>query len=248
VLLTGGGAQLGGLGDYLEEELGVPVSLWSGAEAVSAMGVDGDTAVGAAPQDTQLALASAVAWAGGRGGKQINLRQGPFVYKASFSLLRQKAVHLGALAATLILCVTVDAVMSLARLSEQRDVLEAQLRSATQELFGEPRLDGREVTARLKRGHKEDMAPIPKATAFDLLEEISKKMPASDKVKVDILQLDIKPKKTYMKGNIDSGAAVDDIVAGLKQIDCFEEITKGPISGVSGGAVSFSLTINSHCP
>jgi hypothetical protein len=38
------------------------------------------------------------------------------------------------------------------------------------------------------------------------------------------------------------------MVAQLKLIDCFEEITKGPITEVSGGNKQFILTVNSKCP
>jgi hypothetical protein len=51
-----------------------------------------------------------------------------------------------------------------------------------------------------------------------------------------------------MKGTVDSGAAVDEIAAKLKEIDCFDDVTKGAITEVSGGAKQFSLNINSKCP
>ena len=50
------------------------------------------------------------------------------------------------------------------------------------------------------------------------------------------LELDIRPKKTFIKGTVDSAAAVDEIAAKLKEIDCFEDVTKGAITEVSGGA------------
>ena len=37
-------------------------------------------------------------------------------------------------------------------------------------------------------------------------------------------------------------------VANLKNVDCFEDISKGPITEVSGGAKQFSLSIASKCP
>ena len=73
-------------------------------------------------------------------------------------------------------------------------------------------------------------------------------MPPSDQVAIDIQDLEIKAKKTTMKGTVDSAASVDDVVAKLKTIDCFEEITKGPVTEVTGGLKQFSLTINSKCP
>ena len=107
-------------------------------------------------------------------------------------------------------------------------------------------MDAKAVTAQLRRKFGDEMAPLPKATAFDLLGEISKRVPSG--ITVDITDLDIRPKKTTIRGTIDSATSVDDMVTQLKQIDCFEEITKGPITEVSGGNKQFILTINSKCP
>ena len=103
-----------------------------------------------------------------------------------------------------------------------------------------------DVSAALRRSFKDEMVLLPKATAYDLLDAISTHIPPE--VQIDIDDLDIRPKKTTMKGTIDSAAAVDEIVAKLKEIECFEEISKGPISEVSSGAKQFSLTIAAKCP
>jgi len=64
-----------------------------------------------------------------------------------------------------------------------------------------------------------------------------------------VLELDIKPKKTFIKGTIASAAAVDEIVTALKTIRCFEDIQKGPIQNVVGQDVKqFTLTISGKCP
>ena len=104
------------------------------------------------------------------------------------------------------------------------------------------------LTQRFLRSFRDEMAPVPRVTAYDLLDRISRKMPAADKVAIDVQDLDIKAKKTSIKGTGDSAAALDEVVAKLKEIDCFEEINKGPLTEVSGGAKQFSLTINSKCP
>ena len=109
-------------------------------------------------------------------------------------------------------------------------------------------MEANDVSAALKRSLRDEMAPLPKATAFDLLDDISNHIPPADKVQVDIEDLDIKAKKTTIKGTIDSAAAVDEIVAKLKDVECFEEISKGPITEVSDGAKQFSLAIASKCP
>ncbi len=248
LVLTGGGAGLRGLSSYLTAELDLASTVWQpeGMDGAGPSGVDASDAV--VPLDRRLALAQAVAWAGARGTKQIDLRRGPFVYRANFSILRQRGLHLGILAAVVFLSITVDAWTSYSRSAEERGRLEAQLKAATTELFGTPNLDGRQVSSLLRRSFKDEMAPIPKATAYELMAEISKRVPGSDRIKLDIQELDIRSKKTTIKGTVDSAAAVDEIVSKLEGIDCFEEITRGSISEVSGGAKNFTLTIASKCP
>jgi general secretion pathway protein L len=241
LLLTGGSAALNGLGDYLAEEMALPVTLYAPETAQPIA----DPPAGA-PGPGRLTLAAAIAWAGARGQKELDLRRGPFQYRASFSVLRQRAAHLGALVAALVVCATIDGSMAMARLNKQKESLQAQLKTATTELFGEPRMDAKLVSAQLKKGFKDEMAPLPQATAYDLLGEISKHIPTT--IAIDVTDLDIRPKKVSIRGTIDSAASVDEVVSQLKQIDCFEEISKGPITEVSGGAKQFLLNINSKCP
>ena len=183
-----------------------------------------------------------------RGHKELDLRRGEFQYRASFSIVRQRASHLVVLLASLVACIGIHATITLRRLSAEQKVLQTQFESATKELFGAARMEAADVTAALKRSFRDEMAPLPKATAYDLLDAISKKIPPSEKVQINVEDLDIRPKKTTIKGTIDSAAAVDEIVAKLKEIECFEEISKGPISEVSDGAKQFSLSIAAKCP
>jgi type IV pilus assembly protein PilM len=249
ILLTGGGARLTGLAGYLEDELAIPVRPLI-APPEPKEGPDGFPILveSSAPEADRFVLASAIADAGARGQKQVDLRRGEFQYRANFSIVRQRASHLIVLAASLIACVGIHATITLRRLSAEQRVLKAQLQASTKELFGETRMEATDVTAALKRSFRDEMAPLPKATAFDLLDDISSHIPPADKVQVDIEDLDIKSKKTTMKGTVDSAASVDEIVAKLKGVECFEDISKGPITEVSGGAKQFSLAIASKCP
>ena len=120
--------------------------------------------------------------------------------------------------------------------------------AAAKELFGPTQMLPADVSAALRKSLKDEMVQLPKATAYDLLDAISNKVPAADKRQINIEDLDIRPKKTTMKGTLDSAAAVDEMVAKLKEIECFEEISKGPITEVSGGAKQFSLAIVAKCP
>jgi general secretion pathway protein L len=257
LLVVGGGGRLAGLLPYLEAELGIPARHPSVREVVESGGrnLTRDPAdVEAASPDSEVhALAGAIALAAARGSREIDFRRGPFVYRANFSILRQKAAHLTGLALSLVLAGAMDLGSKSSSLGAERKALDKELAAQTQELFGKPRDDAENVSELLRKGFREDMAPIPKATAFDLLDQISRKVPPADKVKLDVAELEIRPKKTFIKGTADTAAAVDEIAAKLKEIDCFEEVTKGAITEVSGGANAegakqFTLTIASKCP
>jgi general secretion pathway protein L len=252
ILLCGGGARLSGLMAYLEDELSVPVRPLL-APPEPREGVDGEPlppldAEPTSPDADRFVLADAIAEVAVRGQKELDMRRGEFQYRANFSIIRQRAAHLAVLAAVLVGCVGIFATITLRRLSAEQRVLKAQLETATKELFGPAHMEATDVTAALKRSLRDEMAPLPKATAFDLLDSISSHVPAADRVQINVDSLEIRPKKTLMKGTVDSAAAVDEIVAKLKEIECFEEITKGAVTEVSGGAKQFSLTIASKCP
>src|SRR5262249_14660238 len=155
---------------------------------------------------------------------ELDFRRGPFVYRASFSVLRQRASHLAGLAIAILFAGGFDIGMKMKNLGGEQTVLEKQLKTATTELFGQPRNHAREIAELLRKGFREDLAPLPKATAYDLLDQISRKVPSAERAKLDILELEIRPKKTFIKGTVDSGALVDEMATKFKEIECFEEI------------------------
>jgi general secretion pathway protein L len=259
VLVTGGTGRLRGLLPFLEAELGLPVHylairpVLGQAAKVAATGditddASEDPALTFADESESHALAAAIALSASRGSKEIDFRRGPFVYRASFSVLRQRAGHVAGLVAAILFAAGLDIYAKKSNLGDEQKDLAKQLKTATAELFGAPRDDAREITQLLKKGFREDLAPLPKATAYDLLDQISRRTPPADKVKIDVAELEIRPKKTYIKGTVDSAAAVDELAGKLKEIECFEDITKGAITEVSGGAKQFTLTIASKCP
>jgi general secretion pathway protein L len=249
ILVTGGGARLKNLAGFLGDELDLAVQPLSSSPETRE-GPDGQP-LPAEPElgdSDRFALANAVAQVAARGQKELDLRRGEFQYKASFSIVRQRASHLIVLAASLVVCIGIHTTISLRRLSAEQKVLQTQFETAAKQLFGPTQMEPTAVSAALRRSSKDEMVQLPKATAYDLLDAISTKVPAADKVQINIEDLDIRPKKTTIKGTIDSAAAVDEMVAKLKEIECFDEISKGPITEVAGGAKQFSLSITAKCP
>ncbi|MES1171799.1 MAG: type II secretion system protein GspL [Bacteroidota bacterium] len=274
VYVTGGTARLKGLVPFLESELDLPVvfltvpnTLQGSASAPGALstagagvdsagagvsdatdGAENVRAVRLASESSSFALATAIGVAAAGGGREIDLRRGPFVYRASFSILRQKAAHLALLGAAILVAGGLDVFASLSNLGTERKALDTKLKAATQEVFGAPRSDAKAVAQILRKGFREELAPVPKATAYDLLDQISKRIPSAERIKLDIAELDIKAKKTYIKGTVDSATAVDEIAEKLKEIECYDEVTKGAVTEVSDSSKQFTLNVGSKCP
>jgi general secretion pathway protein L len=231
VALTGGGGRLVGLAEHLAEELELPVTAlpWPAPTEPG----------GWAPIDTyrqdRLAVAIGLAMAGAASAPQVNFRKGEFAYRSDYSFLRGKALYLGAALLLVLGFAALNAFASLRGLRHEQESLSARLRRETTELFGSERTDAKAISDELKGGPKgSGPVPIPTTTAFDVLDEISRATPPNDKLQLDILELDVKPKKTYLKATVKSAQQVDDLVAAFKKIECFEDIQTGKLTKISG--------------
>jgi len=227
--LTGGGSRLVGLAEHLAEELGLPAAplAWPEREGF---------ATGPSVENSEAELAVAVGLALGTAGQsaQVNFRRGEFAYRSDFSFLRAKALHL-TVGLTLVLCFAAfNAYASLRGLQKEHDLLAARFKKATLEVFGQEKTDPTGILEDLKAGPKGlGQLPIPTSTAFDLLDDISRVVPPPGKIKLDILELDIKPKKTFIKATAETAQQMDDLADALSKIECFEDVQKGKLSTVT---------------
>ena len=96
----------------------------------------------------------------------------------------------------------------------------------------------------MRRGN----SPLPKLSAYDLLLEISSKVPPKDKITLDIDRLDITDTKVEMSGTVKTPEEIDLLVTALKEIKCFKKdgITRGPTES-EGELKKFKLTIAASC-
>src|SRR5262249_12039211 len=100
LLVTGGTGRLRGLLPFLESGLGLPARCLAVRPALAGDVEDEtvDLSAAASDESESHALAAAIALAASRGSREIDFRRGPFVYRASFSIVRQRAAHLALLA------------------------------------------------------------------------------------------------------------------------------------------------------
>lgn len=240
ILLVGGGARLAGLRAYLAGELEVPVDGIALDQAPRLIGAPA-TARGQGADVALLALGLALEGASGR--PRFDLRKGALAFRADLSFLRAKASLLAACGLVIVAFAAVNAYASLYALRKEEAILDERLATATTEVFGEA-LDAATVMERV--APQKEKSPLPKLTAFDQLVEISKKVPAKDKVKLDVLELEIKKDKVMMRAKTDSAKAIDGIEAELKTISCYSDAQRGKVTGPEGEK-EFSLTFTSKC-
>ena len=223
LVVTGGGGRLPGLCEHLGEELGVEAAplLLREREGITAAAVEGRD---------ELACAVGLGLGVQLPGTQVNFRKGEFAYRSDFSFLRAKALHLSVAAALIVLFTGLYGWVSYRGLRKEHDVLATRLKTATKEVFGKERDDLSRISDELKEGPKASaQVPIPSLSAFDILEEMSRVVPPSDKIRLDFEDLDIRPKKMSIKGTTETAQQVDDLTEALKKIDCIEEVQKGKL-------------------
>jgi general secretion pathway protein L len=258
ILITGGGARLHGLALFLQEALELPVSTLPIPQAlVREAAVVSEIEAAAAPS-CATALGLALALTGP--APQVNFRKGEFAYRTDYSFLRERAPHLALLVLAVLLSAGLSALASLRGLQRESEQLLASLTAESKSLFGEPMTDGEAVSAELNsvlaRGGGQ---AIPTTSALDLLEDISRAAPVvADKKApgLDITELNIRPKKTDLKGTAGSAQYVDDLAAALTKIPCFKDVEKGKVvsvrnNGPDGKPVDvrqFSINITTTCP
>jgi general secretion pathway protein L len=228
--VTGGGARLVGLTEHLGEELGLPAHALPWPHLESWATVDSE-------QRDRTSGALGAGLAAIVPAPQVNFRKGELAYRSDFSFLRGKSLQLAAALLAVLAFAALNAFASLRGLRKEQEQLQKKLSRETVELFGVERLDAKAVSEELKNAEKGSGASgIPSASAFDLLDDISHRVPPGDKIKLDILELDIKPKKVYLKATAETAQQVDDLTDALSKIECFEEIQKGKLSSVQGPA------------
>lgn len=225
MLLCGGTSSIRGLTELLARELEIPVttSLPSGAP----------TGTGARGQVLALGLAQGAA---DRRLPVCNLRTGPLAVREERSLFRKRALYFSASAALVLGLLVVNGFFSLWTLQKEEQKLRAELAQKTLEVFNKPINDPELVSQRINaalRGRRVSSLPIPDASAFALLSELSRKLPGKTEVTLDVTRLHIREGKIDFEATVKDAEEVDKLVEALKKIKCFSKVSQGRISEVT---------------
>ena len=242
VVLVGGGSRLRGLAPFVAEHLGVQTFVVGPDDAIALAGrpISADAPIDAAAMTVALAHEAAT------GRPLFDLRTGELAFKVDLSFLRTKAVPLAAAALAIIACAGMAAYFHLYKLRNHEHVLADRLARETRELFDGKSMTAEEVLSSTAAAPRE-VSPMPKESAYDLLLDINSKLPAKDKVTVEVTNIDITEGSVKLSGSAKTDPEIDSIITALKDIKCFQDIKAGARETGPKGERKFQLTITSAC-
>lgn len=245
-IVVGGGSRLRGMAAFLTEQLGVPAwRLTADDCAVLAgprLGADSATL----PMDS-AAMTVGMAYDAAGGRPQFDLRSGALSVKMDLSFLRAKAVPLGAAVLAIAASAAASAYADLYRVRKSEKILAKRLADESATYFNGESKTADQILSTTAGGAAAALSPMPKLSAYDILLEISSKVPPKDKITLDIDRLDIGDQKIDMDGTVKTPEELDLLVSELKTIKCFKDVQRGPTSSGDNNTLRFKLTIPAQC-
>lgn len=243
VLLTGGGAQLRGLAEWLEEQLEVPVEHLDPLKgAFNKLAESGDRLRPYAGR--ALALGMRIVQ---RTHSVLNFRRGEYVYTGDFGFLRGRLISLAVSVVMIIVLAAMVAVSRKQVLEAQRQNLVDQTVALSVEVLGYESEDADELINTITGDDKQE-ATIPEVSAFEVLKDLSNKIKFELKIDIDQIEIDMSRKKLALSGRTDSGGDVERLVDSIKQTECFKNrVNKEKVQKAMDDRTKFSLSALSSC-
>lgn len=217
VTICGGGAQLEGLAPLLADSLGIPV------ERLEVLNQKPFPEPDALPSGA-LALALGLHGAGGSRQLRLTFRRGELAFTRDVSALRLRTRAFIAMAASLALLIGANAWAKSHVLAEREARLDTVLCETTQRILGKCETDYRVALGKLK-GQGSPAASVPKVSAVDLVQLVTRLFPPDKDAVLD--DLDVVDNTVRLRGDAADYDVVEDVVAELQKNRCFGEVRKG---------------------
>jgi hypothetical protein len=195
--------------------------------------------------------AAALAARGTAGRHRINLRTGEFAASHSHN---QLVDHVN-LIATCIVVIVLSAMFSLkARervLEDERVALQAELTTATKDVFDRPISDPAQAEALIKNPKASD--PLPRFDAYDALAALSGSISPEISHEVRRLSIEVADEKrtgrVELQGALDSLTQRDEVVSSLQQHPCFHNIELGRTTPAGAEErINYQIEASLQCP
>ncbi len=257
--LTGNGAKLAGLDDFLAQFSGIPCTLdlplsmkvrqsFNDAGMSQKLFAEGgrDSMISAFSLDAACVANAAAQNIDGK--CHLNLRRGALAHKGSLAFIQDNKWFLAALAVGLIAMLVFMTLTKIGMVNAEHDRVKAALEQASNDLFGKKMLKYSDIEAEFNQSKGFDF--IPEITAFThfmwLSDQIT--MNLSD-VELDIQQLDINnlQKTVTIKGDVTGDEGLTKFLQLLEQYECFPNEIDMPRTSLVKDRTQFSgLKIQAH--
>lgn len=250
--LSGEGASLAGLAEYLSGQLGLeiaelpelglefPLPAPASAEVVS----EGLPTRAQAPRFAR-AIGSALSAARGGG---FDLRQGPLAFERGYAHLKERAPLLAGLGFAIVVSFLFATWAEGRALDRKHEALAASLEQITKDTFGTPTSDpdeASELLAKVQKSKPED--PMPYLDGFGAAVVIAETLPAG--IKHDIEQFEYTKGKLKLRGLVDSTDEAQRVAKALGEHRCFGEPVITKISQVvNSERERYNLEVDVICP
>ncbi len=244
ILVTGGTAAMRGLLQTLEAQLGTPCELFDPSRfpqnRLPASTLADQTRIGkplalslrAFPRETQ---------------SHINFRKGPYVYTGDFGFFKGRLIFLGVAIAAIIALAITNAVTHKRVLEAEYDNIIAQARAISKPILGFESED-LDLLYSTVATEKKDSQSVPEVSAFDILGQLSEKLPFEVVVDLDRFDIDLDRRKLTLSGKTTSGGDVERIVEAIQATDCFKgRVTKDSVTKTNDDRTKFTLTATATC-
>jgi general secretion pathway protein L len=242
VLLCGGGSLLRGMDRHVADVMGLP------SPAVTHVP---EHMIGGQGPDAVCAL-GLCQLASGRRRDALNLRRGELAPVSGTSLLREKALTLAMFLVAAMGLLVLNGWVKLSVLRKEQAMLAKELSTRTRHVLGKTMNKPNKVLKRIAklRRKKGAVLPIPRASAFAVLTEISRRTPPKNRLTLDVKKIEIERGRILVKGTAASAGEAEQLKDALKKVKCFETVDLGRTTGVGHGEEKkseFTITIKEQC-
>lgn len=242
VILGGAGALHPRAAGWLERTLEIPV------EVVSLPDAEG------APFETLPVYMRAAALAGRSvlRGRRMDLRKGEFASTHAMGEVRKYVRLFAACAAALLFSFSLSLYARYTVASAERDELQAQLGTMTEEIFGRSERTSSPTRAReLLSGEGAQRNPLPRLDAYRAMGAIAAVMPEeiTHTTKRLTIEYDDEARDGHIEiqGTVASAAQRDTLAAAIEGHECFDDIRPGATS-LRNGVLTYRLEAQIRCP
>ncbi|MCB9667489.1 MAG: hypothetical protein H6715_05135 [Myxococcales bacterium] len=183
-------------------------------------------------------------------GKRINLRSGDFATTPTLGVFREKAKLFAWCGAAIFAAFLVSTVGRYQMLGKQHEALELRLARVSKEVFGKETTSAEEARGLLEGKGQDD--PIPKTSAYDILEAVSRAVPESIVHDTKELRIEIGMAedrgRLEIEGVLSNNTERAQIATNLRAHTCIDELKEGGTSPAPDGRLRYEIEAVLACP